>query len=57
MYFFDVTLDSCLCCVGWIGVKVCGEGSEFLLGRVVEFLELLGSCGEMRQGLCRLHML
>ena len=24
---FDVTLDSCLCCVDWIGIKVCGEGS------------------------------
>ena len=29
MHFFDVKLDSCLCRVGWISVKVCGEGSVF----------------------------
>ena len=29
MYFSDVSLDSCLCCVSWVGVKVCGEGSVF----------------------------
>ena len=27
--FFDVLLDSCLCCVSWVGAKVCGEGSVF----------------------------
>ena len=31
--------------------------SKFFLGTVVEFLELLGSCGEMRQGSCRQRML
>src|SRR6476469_9391933 len=29
MYFSDVSLDSCLCCVGLVGVKVCDEGSVF----------------------------
>ena len=29
MYFSDVSLDSCLCCVGLVGVKVCGQGSVF----------------------------
>ena len=29
MYVSDVSLDSCLCCVGLVGVKVCGEGSVF----------------------------
>ena len=29
MYFFDVSLDSCSCCVSWVGVKVCGEVSVF----------------------------
>ena len=29
MYFSDLSLDSCLCCVGWVGIKVCGEGSVF----------------------------
>ena len=29
MYFSDVSLDSRLCCICWVGVEVCGEGSVF----------------------------